>query len=69
MSNSAWCDLNKICTVLNLHDMCHNLKCKCQKQITFTPKQFQLKGGSLKVNYSKNSQEHKLLRVLSVSQR
>ena len=48
MSNSAWCDLNKNCTVLKLHDMCHNLKCKCQKQITFTPKQFQLEGGSIK---------------------
>ena len=44
MSNSAWCDLNKNCTVLNLHDFCHNLKCKCQKQITFSPNQFQLEG-------------------------
>ena len=48
MSNSAWCDLNKNCTVLKLHDMCHNTKCKCQKQITFSPKQFQLEGGSVK---------------------
>ena len=38
MPNSAWCDLNRNCTVLNLHDMCHNLKCKCQKQTTFSPK-------------------------------
>ena len=28
--------------------MCHNPKCKCQKQITFTPNQFQLEGGSIK---------------------
>ena len=28
--------------------MCHNPKCNCQKQITFTPKQFQLGGGSIK---------------------
>ena len=48
MSNSAWCDLNKNCTLLKLHDMCHNPKCKCQKQITFTPNQFQLEGGSIK---------------------
>ena len=48
MSNSAWCDLNKNCTVLKLHDMCHNSKCKCQKQITFSPNQFQLEGGSIK---------------------
>ena len=37
-SNSAWCDLNKICTVLNLHDMCHNPKCKCQKTDYFYSK-------------------------------
>ena len=53
MSNSAWCDLNKNCTVLKLHDMCHNPKCKCQKQITFTPKQFQLEGGSIQPKLQK----------------
>ena len=41
MSNSAWRDLNKKCTVLKLHDMCHNPKSNCQKQITFSPRQFQ----------------------------
>ena len=53
MSNSAWCDLIKFCTVLKLHDMCHNLKCKCQKQITFTPKQFQLESGAIKSKLQK----------------
>ena len=48
MSNSAWCDLNINCTVLKLHDFCLNPKCKCQKQITFSPNQFQLEGGSIK---------------------
>ena len=48
MSNSAWCDLNKNCTVLKLHDFCHNPKCKCQKQITFSPNQFQLEGAGFK---------------------
>ena len=48
MSKSARCDLNKNCTVLKLHDMCHKSKCKCQQQITFTPKQIQLEGGSIK---------------------
>ena len=48
MSNSAWCDLNENCTALKLHDMCHNPKCKFQKQVTFSPKQFQLEGGSIK---------------------
>ena len=47
MSNNAWCDLNKDCTVLKLRDMCHNPKCNYQKQITFTPRQFQLEGGSI----------------------
>ena len=48
MSNSSWCDLNKNCTVLKLHDMCHNPKCKCHKQITFSPNQFQLEGAGFK---------------------
>ena len=48
MSNSAWCDLNKDCTVLKMHDFCHNPKCKCQKQITFSPNQFQLEGAGFK---------------------
>ena len=48
MSNSAWCDLNKNCTVLKLHDMCHNPKCKCKKQITFSPNQFTLEDGAIK---------------------
>ena len=48
MSNSAWCDPNKNCTVLKFHDMCRNLKCKCQKQITFTPNQIQLEVRSIK---------------------
>ena len=48
MSNSAWCDLNKNCTVLKLHDFCHNPKCKCQKQLTFSPNQFQFEGAGFK---------------------
>ena len=50
MSNSAWCELNKNCTVLKLHDICHNPKCKdtAFKQITFSPSQYMLEGGSKK---------------------
>ena len=55
MSNSAWSDLNRKCTVLKLLDMCHKPKCKCQKQITFTPKLFQLQGGSTKTKLTKTS--------------
>ena len=53
MSNSAWCDLNKNCTDLKLHDMCHNPKYKCQKQITFSPKQFQVEGAGFKTKMKK----------------
>ena len=28
--------------------MCHNLKCECQKQITFSPKQYMLEGNGFK---------------------
>ena len=48
MSNSAWCDLKKKCTNQKLHDLCHNPKSICQKQISFTPKHFQLQGSGLK---------------------
>ena len=44
LSGSAWTDLNKNGTILKLHDMCPNQNGKCQKQITFTPKQFELEG-------------------------
>ena len=53
MSNSAWCDLNKNYTVLKLHDMCHNPKCKCQKQIIFSRNQFQLEGAGFKITMRK----------------
>ena len=53
MSNSAWCDLNKNCFVLKLHDMCQKPKCNCQKQITFTRRQFQLEGNGFKKTMKK----------------
>ena len=59
LSISAWCDLNKNCTVLKLHDMCHNPECNCQKQITFAPKQYMLEGNGVEntmKNFLKGSQ-------------
>ena len=53
MSNSAWCDLNKNCTVLKLHDMCHNPKCKSQKQITFSPNHYQPESARFKITMKK----------------
>ena len=55
MSNSAWCDLNNKSDILKLHDHCHNIKCNCQKQITFIPRQFQLKGARFKNTMKKKS--------------
>ena len=48
MSNSAWTDLNKDNSILKLHDTCANKNCNCQKQLTFTPRQYQLEGGQYK---------------------
>ena len=44
LSGVAWTDLNKNGTILKLRDICPNKNCKCQKQITFTPRQFELEG-------------------------
>ena len=43
-SNSAWCDLNSTGDILKLHGIYPKPKCQCQKQFTFTPRQFQLEG-------------------------
>ena len=48
MPKSAWCDLKKGCNILKLHDKCPNLKCNCQKIITFTPNQYMLEGNGYK---------------------
>ena len=53
MSKSAWCDLNKNCVVLKLHDMCHIAIYNYQKQITFTPKQFQQESNGFQNNMKK----------------
>ena len=61
MSNSACCDINKDCTVSKLHDLCQNPKCKCQKQNTFTPRQFQLEGAGFKNTVKENLKDLELL--------
>ena len=53
MSNTAWCDLNSKCNTLKLHDMCPNPKCKCQKQITFSPRHFQHEGAGFEKKLQK----------------
>ena len=53
MSNSAWTDSNSKGNMLKLHDKRPNLKCGCQKIITFTPHQYMLEGGSIKSRLQK----------------
>ena len=48
MANSAWCGLNSKGDILKKHDICPNSKCKCQKQLTFNKKQFELEGAGFK---------------------
>ena len=56
MSNSTWCDLNNKVDILKLpHDLSSNPKSKCQKQIYFTPNQFQMEGSGFKKSMKKVS--------------
>ena len=55
MPDSAWTDLNKKGNILKLHDKYPNPKFGCQKNITFTPQQYTLEGGSIKNKLQKNS--------------
>ena len=59
ISNSARCDPNGKGDILKLHDKCPNAKCNCQKQITFSPSQFQLEGAGFK---------HKLAKIFKGTQ-
>ena len=63
MSNSAWFDLNSKSDIIKLHDLCINPKSKCQKQITFNPREFQLEGGSIEIKQNRFSEEPKLLGI------
>ena len=53
MSISAWCDLNTTSNIFKLHDNCPNVKGYCQKQVTFTPEQFQLEAVGFKNHMAK----------------
>ena len=48
MSSIACCEINAKFDTPNLHDMCPNPKCKGQKQITSTTRQYLLKGAGFK---------------------
>ena len=53
ISNSAWCDLNKKGNILKLHHKRPNHKCNCHENISFTPHQYMLEGGSIKSKHQK----------------
>ena len=53
-SKGAWCDLHSKGNILKLQHMSPKPKCKCQKQVTFTAKQFQLERASIKKTLKKN---------------
>ena len=53
MSYGAWCDLKSQGDILKLHDECPNSNFNCQKQTTFTPEQFKLKGNGFKNKVAK----------------
>ena len=48
MSKLLWCDVNQNSNLLKKQDMCPNPKCKCQKQLAFTPKEFGLEGAGFR---------------------
>ena len=53
-ANSAWCDLNSKGDLMKLHAICSNPNCKCQKQVTFTPRQIQKERAGFKNTMKKN---------------
>ena len=68
MSSSVWCDLNSKGDILKLHDKCSNPNCNCQTLITFTPRQYMLEGGSIKVSLNKSIKVLKKLGTLFLNQ-
>ena len=48
ISNSSCSDLGSRGDTLKLHDIFHYPRCKCQKQINFTPRQFQFESDGIR---------------------
>ena len=68
MSNAAWTDSDKNNSILKLHDMCANKNCNCQKMLTFTPRQYQLEGGSIKTKLKKHLKVQKKHGIVFLNQ-
>ena len=64
ISNSAWCNLSSKGEILKLHEMCPYHKSKSQKQIVFTPRQFQIERVGFKTDYTDFSKPLQLLGIL-----
>ena len=48
MSSTAWTDLNSKGDILKLHNLCGKDGCKCQRNVCFTSKQFEVEGSEFK---------------------
>ena len=59
MSIGGGSDLKGEESKLKLHDLCEKSKCKCQKRIFFTLKQYQLEGTGFERNYKIDIKEPK----------
>ena len=68
VSNSVWTDLISKGYIMKLLYKCSNLKCNCQKIITFTPHQYMLEGGSIKLIYRKFLKERKQHGIVLLNQ-
>ena len=68
MSKSAWCDSNSKGDNLKLDNKCPNPKGNCQKIITFTPHQYMLEGGSIKLKLQKIFRGQKKLGIILLNQ-
>ena len=62
-SNTAWCDLNKICSVLKIHDMCLSLKVIVRNKLLLLLNNFNLKVDGWKANCKIFLKEHKQLGI------
>ena len=66
MSNLSLCDLDNEVNLLKVQDTFPNTKCKCQKQLTFIPNQFQLEGAGFRNETKKKYIETEKTRITFV---
>ena len=65
-SRSARCDLKNKGDILKIHGCYSNPRCKCQKQFTFTPQQFQMEGAGFENTMKKKLKELRKCETISL---